>query len=132
MSLCGVFFNFPLCPTSAYVTYQDIRAISNFNEQTVIVVRAPPETRLEVPDVCEVGTEVHYSSFWLLLNLLTLGSPRFATGCLVTARSYDRSPRGTYDLVPKFQRPPPGHVTAVLGARPPAHSHGFLQHAPVT
>ncbi|ETE65451.1 Transcription factor E2F2, partial [Ophiophagus hannah] len=26
---------------------KDIRAISNFNEQTVIVVRAPPETRLE-------------------------------------------------------------------------------------
>ncbi|KAL7980429.1 hypothetical protein Chor_001583, partial [Crotalus horridus] len=26
---------------------EDIRAISNFNEQTVIVVRAPPETRLE-------------------------------------------------------------------------------------
>lgn len=48
------FLNFHL-PTLAYVTYQDIRAISNFNEQTVIVVRAPPETRLEVPDICEVS-----------------------------------------------------------------------------
>uniref|UniRef100_A0A8C5SXX4 E2F transcription factor CC-MB domain-containing protein n=1 Tax=Laticauda laticaudata TaxID=8630 RepID=A0A8C5SXX4_LATLA len=45
----------------AYVTYQDIRAISNFNEQTVIVVRAPPETRLEVPDVCE-NVQLHLRS----------------------------------------------------------------------
>ncbi|XP_034976038.1 transcription factor E2F2 [Zootoca vivipara] len=46
----------------AYVTYQDIRAISNFNEQTVIVVRAPPETRLEVPDVCEENVQLHLKS----------------------------------------------------------------------
>ncbi|XP_053124705.1 transcription factor E2F2 [Hemicordylus capensis] len=46
----------------AYVTYQDIRAINNFNEQTVIVVRAPPETRLEVPDVCEENVQLHLKS----------------------------------------------------------------------
>ncbi|XP_054855519.1 transcription factor E2F2 [Eublepharis macularius] len=46
----------------AYVTYQDIRAISNFNEQTVIVVRAPPETRLEVPDLCEENVQLHLKS----------------------------------------------------------------------
>ncbi|XP_044291165.1 transcription factor E2F2 isoform X2 [Varanus komodoensis] len=46
----------------AYVTYQDIRAISNFNEQTVIVVRAPPETRLEVPDICEENVQLHLKS----------------------------------------------------------------------
>nr|XP_060640603.1 transcription factor E2F2 [Anolis sagrei ordinatus] len=46
----------------AYVTYQDIRAISNFSEQTVIVVRAPPETRLEVPDVCEENVQLHLQS----------------------------------------------------------------------
>lgn len=28
--------------------------MSNFQEQTVIVVKAPPETRLEVPDCHEV------------------------------------------------------------------------------
>uniref|UniRef100_A0A8D2J7R3 E2F transcription factor 2 n=1 Tax=Varanus komodoensis TaxID=61221 RepID=A0A8D2J7R3_VARKO len=48
-------------PFEAYVTYQDIRAISNFNEQTVIVVRAPPETRLEVPDICE-NVQLHLKS----------------------------------------------------------------------
>ncbi|XP_078665057.1 uncharacterized protein LOC144907637 isoform X1 [Branchiostoma floridae x Branchiostoma belcheri] len=34
----------------AYVTYQDIRSIRTFEEQTVIAIKAPPETRLEVPD----------------------------------------------------------------------------------
>lgn len=38
----------------AYVTYQDIRAMGNFKEQTVIAVKAPPQTRLEVPDKAEV------------------------------------------------------------------------------
>lgn len=34
----------------AHVTYQDIRSISSLDEQTVIAIKAPPETRLEVPD----------------------------------------------------------------------------------
>ncbi|XP_021377574.1 transcription factor E2F3-like [Mizuhopecten yessoensis] len=34
----------------AYVTYQDIRNIDTLDEQTVIAIKAPPETRLEVPD----------------------------------------------------------------------------------
>lgn len=40
--------------TLAYATYQDIRKISGLKDQTVIVVKAPPETRLEVPDPIEV------------------------------------------------------------------------------
>lgn len=40
--------------TLAYVTYQDIRKISGLKDQTVIIVKAPPETRLEVPDSIEV------------------------------------------------------------------------------
>lgn len=36
------------------MTYQDIRAVGNFKEQTVIAVKAPPQTRLEVPDRPEV------------------------------------------------------------------------------
>ncbi|XP_041482032.1 transcription factor E2F3-like [Lytechinus variegatus] len=34
----------------AYVTYHDIRGIESFEDQTVIAIKAPPETRLEVPD----------------------------------------------------------------------------------
>ncbi|XP_062325224.1 transcription factor E2F2 [Osmerus eperlanus] len=33
-----------------YVTYQDIRSISSLQDQTVIAVKAPSETKLEVPE----------------------------------------------------------------------------------
>lgn len=45
----------------AYVTYQDLRAVSSFKEQTVIAIRAPPETILEVPDVNE-SLQLHLKS----------------------------------------------------------------------
>ena len=38
----------------AYVTYQDIRSVKSFEDHTVIAIKAPPETRLEVPDPKEV------------------------------------------------------------------------------
>lgn len=46
----------------AYVTYQDLRTISSFQEQTVIAVKAPPETRLEVPDFSEDNLQLHLKS----------------------------------------------------------------------
>ncbi|XP_065506747.1 transcription factor E2F2 [Caloenas nicobarica] len=46
----------------AYVTYQDLRAISSFQEQTVIAVRAPPETQMEVPDLSEDNLQLHLKS----------------------------------------------------------------------
>ncbi|NXL38899.1 E2F2 factor, partial [Glaucidium brasilianum] len=48
--------------TLAYVTYQDLRAISDFQEQTVIAVKAPPETQLEVPDFSEDNLQLHLKS----------------------------------------------------------------------
>ncbi|KAH1177644.1 hypothetical protein KIL84_011346 [Mauremys mutica] len=48
--------------TLAYVTYQDIRKINGLKDQTVIVVKAPPETRLEVPDPVEQNALIHLSS----------------------------------------------------------------------
>ncbi|NXS68474.1 E2F2 factor, partial [Pandion haliaetus] len=48
--------------TLAYVTYQDLCAISNFQEQTVIAVKAPPETQLEVPDFSEDNRQLHLKS----------------------------------------------------------------------
>lgn len=38
----------------AYVTYRDIRGINEFSNQTVIAIKAPSETKLEVPDPREV------------------------------------------------------------------------------
>ncbi|KAK2496361.1 hypothetical protein MC885_001762 [Smutsia gigantea] len=49
-------------PTLAYVTYQDIQAIGNFKEQTVIAVKAPPQTRLEVPDRNEENLQIYLKS----------------------------------------------------------------------
>lgn len=46
----------------AYVTYQDIRAVGNFKEQTVIAVKAPPQTRLEVPDRAEENLQIYLKS----------------------------------------------------------------------
>ena len=41
----------------AFVTYKDIRGIKQFSEQTVIAIKAPSETKLEVPDPREVSGE---------------------------------------------------------------------------
>ncbi|NXQ52153.1 E2F2 factor, partial [Anthoscopus minutus] len=46
----------------AYVTYQDLRGISGFQEQTVIAVKAPPETQLEVPDFSQENFQLHLKS----------------------------------------------------------------------
>lgn len=39
----------------AFVTYKDIRGVKEFTAQTVIAVKAPSETKLEVPDPREVS-----------------------------------------------------------------------------
>ena len=41
--------------TMAYVTYEDLRHINSLRDQTVIVVKAPPDTKLEVPDPEQVS-----------------------------------------------------------------------------
>ncbi|XP_072890658.1 transcription factor E2F2 isoform X1 [Hemitrygon akajei] len=46
----------------AYVTYHDIRSIGSFQDQTVIAVKAPPETRLEVPNVREENLQIYLKS----------------------------------------------------------------------
>ncbi|NWS63222.1 E2F2 factor, partial [Chunga burmeisteri] len=59
----GPSFSYTSSPsTLAYVTYQDLRGISNFQEQTVIAVKAPPETQLEVPDFSEDNLQLHLKS----------------------------------------------------------------------
>ncbi|NXL51878.1 E2F6 factor, partial [Podilymbus podiceps] len=48
--------------TLAYVTYQDIRSIQAFQEQIVIAIKAPEETKLEIPIPKEDCIEVHVKS----------------------------------------------------------------------
>lgn len=40
--------------SSAYVTYQDLRSIKRFSNQTVMAIKAPPEAKLQVPHPSEV------------------------------------------------------------------------------
>lgn len=45
----------------SYVTYQDIKQIGSLKDQTVIVVKAPTDTKLEVPDPDE-SLSIHLTS----------------------------------------------------------------------
>ncbi|NXS07375.1 E2F6 factor, partial [Neodrepanis coruscans] len=47
---------------STYVTYQDIRSIQTFQEQIVIAIKAPEETKLEIPVPKDDHIEVHVKS----------------------------------------------------------------------
>lgn len=38
----------------AYVTYEDLRTIPSYKNQTVMVIKAPPEAKLRVPDPSKV------------------------------------------------------------------------------
>uniref|UniRef100_A0A8B9G362 E2F transcription factor 6 n=2 Tax=Amazona TaxID=12929 RepID=A0A8B9G362_9PSIT len=46
----------------AYVTYQDIRSIQTFQEQIVIAIKAPEETKLEIPIPKQDCISVHVKS----------------------------------------------------------------------
>ncbi|NXA78117.1 E2F6 factor, partial [Thryothorus ludovicianus] len=46
----------------SYVTYQDIRSIQAFQEQIVIAIKAPEETKLEIPAPHVDHIEVHVKS----------------------------------------------------------------------
>uniref|UniRef100_A0A3Q2ZE53 E2F transcription factor CC-MB domain-containing protein n=1 Tax=Kryptolebias marmoratus TaxID=37003 RepID=A0A3Q2ZE53_KRYMA len=45
--------------TLAYVTHEDISRLETFQEQTLIVVKTPEESRLEVPAPKEDSIQVH-------------------------------------------------------------------------
>merc|ERR1719328_230562 len=47
--------------SSAYVTYQDLRSINRFTNQSVMVIKAPPEAKLQVPHPSE-GMQIHMKS----------------------------------------------------------------------
>ena len=49
------------------MTYQDIRSVQSFEDQTVVAIKAPPETRLEVPDPKDVSVE-HLFLFFIHLK----------------------------------------------------------------
>lgn len=47
----------------AYIRYQDLRGIPQFKNDTVVAIKAPPETKLRVPDPAEEGVyQIHLHS----------------------------------------------------------------------
>lgn len=51
-----------LWTTYAYLTYEDVNRIPSLKDQTVMVIKAPVDTKLEVPHPEEVQS-LHYCSF---------------------------------------------------------------------
>jgi len=47
--------------TDAYVTYQDLRSVARFKNQTVLAIKAPPEAKLHVPHPSE-GLQIYMQS----------------------------------------------------------------------
>ncbi|ROI33883.1 Transcription factor E2F6 [Anabarilius grahami] len=57
--------------TSAYVTYEDICKIDVFKDQTIIAIRAPEETKLEVPTPTEESIQIHLKGCRGPIHILT-------------------------------------------------------------
>lgn len=74
----------------AYVTHEDISRLEAFQEQTVIVVKAPEETKLEVPAPTEDSIQVHLKGGKGAITMMTcdIGTGEAVTeetsGCFVT------------------------------------------------
>ncbi|XP_067239154.1 transcription factor E2F5 isoform X2 [Chanodichthys erythropterus] len=56
---------------SAYVTYEDICKIDVFKDQTIIAIRAPEETKLEVPTPTEESIQIHLKGCRGPIHILT-------------------------------------------------------------
>lgn len=46
----------------AYITYQDLNPIPSFKHNTVMAIKAPPDSKLTVPEKAENGYEMHMKS----------------------------------------------------------------------
>ncbi|XP_041716836.1 transcription factor E2F6 [Coregonus clupeaformis] len=67
----------------AYVTHSDISGIKVFQEQTVVAIKAPEETKLEVPTPKEDGIQIHLKGGRGPIKVLTCemdGPPRDTQG----------------------------------------------------
>ncbi|XP_021231321.1 transcription factor E2F2, partial [Numida meleagris] len=124
----------------AYVTYQDLRAISSFQEQTVIAVKAPPETRLEVPDLSEDNLQLHLKStngpieVYLCPEEILEDSPTKDHELPSSTTLRDSSTHPSLQSSPEppiSLQPPDGHRVPSLSPSPPlsspAEPHSLLE-----
>ncbi|XP_023284271.1 transcription factor E2F3-like [Seriola lalandi dorsalis] len=86
----------------AYLTYEDVQRIPSLREQTVIVIKAPAETKLEVPHP-EESLQVHLSSTQGPIEVFVCSDdpiPMEATDASVANDSHLNSPANGKDSVP--------------------------------
>ncbi|KAM8832279.1 transcription factor E2F6 [Spinachia spinachia] len=72
---------------AAYVTHEDVGRLDAFREQTVLVVKAPEETKLEVPPPKEDNIQVHLKGGRGPITVLTCDidtSPAEKSRCFLT------------------------------------------------
>ncbi|CAF94955.1 unnamed protein product [Tetraodon nigroviridis] len=71
----------------AYVTHQDLGLLQTFQEQTVIAVRAPEETKMEVPVPTEDSVQIHLKATQGPITVLSCepgpGRTAEATACFL-------------------------------------------------
>lgn len=79
----------------AYVTYKDIRGVKEFTEQTVIAIKAPSGTKLEVPDPREVSVAI-------LFFLVTVTNRRFLHGRVSKFGSSQSVKKSRFTCVPRM------------------------------
>lgn len=68
-----LFVSLIIFSTYAYITYQDIKELGNLKDQTVIVVKAPTDTKLEVTDpdeACATAQTSNAGDVWRDLILI--------------------------------------------------------------
>ncbi|XP_018556973.1 transcription factor E2F3 [Lates calcarifer] len=86
----------------AYLTYEDVQRIPSLKEQTVIVIRAPADTKLEVPHP-EESLQVHLSSTQGPIEVFLCSDdpiPMEATDATVPSASYLNSSANGKDSIP--------------------------------
>lgn len=66
--------------TFAYLTYEDLSRIPNYKEQTVMVIKAPAGTQLDVPHPDEVVTLILESASQFRVGILKSARPPFSEG----------------------------------------------------
>lgn len=89
--------------TAAYVTCQDLRSIVDPSEQMVMVIKAPPETQLQVSDPAEVSDPVPPMDLHSPLVQLHLGTP--CPTCPPCPQAFQVSVRSTQGPIDVFLCP---------------------------
>ncbi|KAL0803406.1 hypothetical protein ABMA28_017359 [Loxostege sticticalis] len=101
----------------AYITYADLRSIRDFRNQTVIPIKAPPDTRLSVPHPDEKGYMIHLKSMSGEIEVFLCPkerppSPSPSSGLLPSDPLLEDNKALLAPLIAQLQSLPPSTVTA--------------------